>query len=76
MDENKKGPSDEELEELMETIKKLEEERKKLGGKKKPRRGLMVIELGGVYHTNPILDFIFSVLPKYLGNIKLYRQLK
>jgi hypothetical protein len=61
MDENKKGPSDEELEELMETIKKLEEERKKQGGKK-PKRNLMVIEFGGVYHTNPFLDFIFSLL--------------
>ena len=61
MDENKKNPpTEEELEELMEAIKKIEEEQKK--SKKKRPKGLLVIEFGGVYHTNPIIDFLFSFL--------------
>ncbi len=60
MSEEKKPPTEEELEELMETIKKLEEERKKQ--QKKAPKGLLVIEFGGVYHLNPIINFLFSVL--------------
>lgn len=61
MDENKTNPpTDEELEELMETIKKLEEEQQKK--KKKRPKGLLVIEFGGVYHTNPVIDFLFSFI--------------
>lgn len=61
MDENnQKPPTEEELEELMNTIKKLEEEQKKM--KKKKPRGFFVIEFGGAYHSNLIIDFLFSLL--------------
>lgn len=60
MSDEKRPPSEEELEELMETIKKLEEERKKQ--QKKRPKGLLVIEFGGVYHLNPIVNFLFSLL--------------
>lgn len=62
MDENnnQKPPTEEELKELMETIKKLEEEQKKQ--KKKRPGGFFVIEFGGAYHTNIIIDFLFSLL--------------
>lgn len=61
MDENnKKPPTEEELEELMKTIQKLEEEQKK--NKKKKPRGFFVIEFGGAYHQNIIVDFLFSLL--------------
>lgn len=60
MSEEKKPPTEEELEELMETIKKLEEERQKQ--QKKRPRGLLVLEFGGVYHLNPIVNFLFSLL--------------
>lgn len=61
MEENKPNPpTDEELEELMETIKKLEEDQK--NKKIKRPKGLLVIEFGGVYHTNPIIDFLFTFL--------------
>lgn len=62
MDDNKnqQPPTEEELKELMETIKKLEEEQKK--HKKKRPSGFFVIEFGGAYHTNVIIDFMFSLL--------------
>jgi len=59
-DKNQQPPSEEELKELMETIKQLEEEQKK--NKKKTPKGMFVIEFGGVYHPNLIINFLFSLL--------------
>jgi hypothetical protein len=54
------GPSDEELEELIEQLKELEKE----NGKRKKRRrpGIFTIEFGGVYHPNRIINFLFSMI--------------
>ena len=63
----KEQPSEkelEELEELIETLKKLEEERSKReehnNNNKKP--SILTIEFGGVYHTNSVVNFLFQLV--------------
>jgi hypothetical protein len=59
-EEEKQSPTEEELEELIKELKKLEEQKKK-GSKKKPK-GILMIEFGGVYHPNFIVNFLFSMI--------------
>ncbi len=63
-DKQKKKPSEEdlkELEELIETLKKLEEEKRKSEKNNKNNRGKMfVIEFGGVFHRNIIINLLFT----------------
>ncbi len=54
-------PSDEELEELLKTIQELEKERRNKQ-KKGPKRKMIAIEFGGVYHPNIIVHFLFSLI--------------
>jgi len=54
------GPTDEELEKLIEQLKQLDEQNKKR--KKKRPRGLIAIEFGGIYHPNRIVNFLFSLI--------------
>ncbi len=60
----KKETSEEELKELKEVIRKLEElqEHQKQVPKKRPRRLLLAIEFGGVFHHNRIVNFIFGFI--------------
>lgn len=48
------------IEELKEVIKKLEKMHKET--KKKPRRRIIAIEFGGVFHHNRIINFIFTFI--------------
>lgn len=61
---NDNDPTEEELEELKEVIKKLEELQKNQEKKpgKPPRRPLIAIEFGGVFHHNPIVNFSFGFI--------------
>lgn len=60
-DNKKDNNTDEELDELLKAIEKIEEESKNNKGKKR-KRSLLAIEFGGVFHHNIILNFLFSVL--------------
>jgi hypothetical protein len=53
---------EEDLAELKDVIKKLEELQKqqKQSGGKPPRRPFIAIEFGGVFHHNPIINFLFG----------------
>lgn len=68
MEENKpkKEPTQEEIEELKKAIKQIEELQKKQGNqKKRPRRGLISIEFGGVFHQNKIINFVFTFIMNF-----------
>ena len=54
------GPSEEELEQLIEELKELERENNKR--KKRRPRGLLTIEFGGVYHPNRVINFLFALI--------------
>lgn len=58
--------TEEELEELRAVIKKLEELQKDQKGpkipQKKPRRPMIAIEFGGVFHHNRVINFVFSFI--------------
>jgi len=59
-EEEKKTPTEEEIKELIEELKKIEKH-KKQGNRKRPK-GILMIEFGGVYHPNMIVNFLFSLL--------------
>lgn len=55
-------PTEVDLEDLKDVIKKLEElqkQQEKSGGKP-PRRPFIAIEFGGVFHHNPLINFLFG----------------
>ena len=66
-DKNKKleEPTEEELEELLDVIKQLEETNK--NNKKPPKRNMIAIEFGGVFHPNVYINVAFT----YLLNLAL-----
>jgi hypothetical protein len=51
-----------ELEELKAAIEKIEKTQKKNGGSKKPRKPFIALELGGVFHNNPYVNFVFNYI--------------
>lgn len=57
-------PTEEELEELKEVIKKLEELHKDQDKKpgKRPRKPFIAIEFGGVFHHNILINFTFGFI--------------
>ena len=61
MDENNENrqPTEEEIDELLQKIKELEEQNKQ---KNKRPRGFFTIEFGGAYHPNMIVNFLFSLI--------------
>lgn len=50
---------EEELDQLLKAIEEIERQNK---DGKKQKRGFLAIEFGGVFHRNPILNFLFSLL--------------
>ena len=61
-------PSDKEIEELKEVMKKiqeLQEEQKKNKHKKGPRRPMIAIEFGGVFHHNRYFNFVFTFIVNF-----------
>lgn len=60
-EEETKESKEKELEELREVIKKLEQMSKEQKPNRK-RRNIIAIEFGGVYHPNPIVNFVFNFI--------------
>lgn len=55
-------PTDDELQELMAAIERLEAEKQLLDKNGKKKRSFIAIEFGGVYHHNIYINFVFSFI--------------
>jgi hypothetical protein len=68
--EPKKKSSKEELDELKEVMNKLqklqEEKRKRESNQKKPRRPVIAIEFGAVFHPNPYVNLVFTAIVNFV----------
>ncbi len=53
---------DHELEEILKQLEEIKNQSKEKGQGKKPKRKFIAFEFGGVFHQNPIINFIFSYI--------------